>query len=126
MKIALAIIACALAVLEGSPVRAQEDVKIGLDIPLSPPGDPVAGQLIRRGGELAIDYINGPMGGALDDRKAELSVQDSQGRTESGVAAYRRLVSEDHAVAVTGFFHSSVNLAVNEVAKELGVPTVAT
>jgi branched-chain amino acid transport system substrate-binding protein len=107
-------------------VRAADPVVIGLEIPLSPPGDPTAGQLIRRGGELAIEYINGPMGGVLGDRKAALAVQDSQGRTESGVAAYRRLVSEDRAVAVTGFFHSSVNLAANEVAKELGVPTIAT
>ena len=117
---AIALLAVALT------ARAADPIVIGLEIPLSPPGDPIAGQLIRRGGELAIDYINGPMGGVLGDRKAELSVQDSQGRTESGVAAYRRLVSEDHAVAVTGFFHSSVNLAVNEVAKELGVPTIAT
>src|SRR5262249_13945442 len=109
----------------GTPLNAADPVVIGLEIPLSPPGDPTAGQLIRRGGELAIEYINGPMGGVLGDRKAALAVQDSQGRTESGVAAYRRLVSEDRAVAVTGFFHSSVNLAANEVAKELGVPTIA-
>jgi branched-chain amino acid transport system substrate-binding protein len=116
-----------IALLAAAPAaRAADPVVIGLEVPLSPPGDPIAGQLIRRGGELAIDYINGPMGGVLGDRKAELSVQDSQGRTESGVAAYRRLVSEDHAIAITGFFHSSVNLAVNEVAKELGVPTIAT
>jgi len=123
----LRLTAAVLGLLSAAPaVLAADRVVIGLEIPLSPPGDPTAGQLIRRGAELAIDYINGPMGVALGDRKAELSVQDSQGRTESGVAAYRRLVSEDHAVAVTGFFHSSVNLAVNEVAKELGVPTIAT
>jgi branched-chain amino acid transport system substrate-binding protein len=121
-------LACAmLAIIAFAPVaRASDPVVIGLEIPLSPPGDPVAGQLIRRGAELAIDYINGPMGGVFGDRKAALAVQDSEGRTESGIAAYRRLVSEDHAVAVTGFFHSSVNLAVNEVAKALGVPTIAT
>src|SRR6202008_2535450 len=107
-------------------VQAADPVVIGLEIPLSPPGDPASGQLIRRGGELAIEYINGPMGGVLPDRKAALAVQDSQGRTESGISAYRRLVTEDRAVGVTGFFHSSVNLAVNEVAKELGVPTMAT
>jgi branched-chain amino acid transport system substrate-binding protein len=125
MKIALAIIACALAVLEGSPVRAQEDVKIGLDIPLSPPGDPVAGQLIRRGGELAVEYVN-LHGGVLGGRHIALAVQDSQGRTEAGIAGYRRLASEEHVVGVTGFFHSSVAIAVNEVAKELGVPTIST
>src|SRR2546428_12956999 len=109
----------------GTPVQAADPVVIGLEIPLSPPGDPTAGQLIRRGGELAIEYINGPMGGVLPDRKAALAVQDSQGRTESGIAAYRRLVTEDRAVGVTGFLPSSVNLAVNQAAKELGVPTMA-
>jgi len=123
----LRIATATLALLAAATVaHAADPVVIGLEIPLSPPGDPTAGQLIRRGGELAIEYINGPMGGVLGDRKAALAVQDSQGRTESGIAAYRRLVSEDHAVAVTGFFHSSVNLAANEVAKELGVPTMAT
>jgi len=108
-------------------LRAEDlPIVIGLEVPLSPPGDPAAGQLIRRGAELAVDYINGPMGGVLGGRKVALSVQDSQGRTEAGVAAYRRLVGEEHAVAVTGFFHSSVNLAVNEVAKEIGVPTLGT
>src|SRR5271168_1841728 len=127
MRPLLRFAAAALALLAATAVaHAADPVVIGLEIPLSPPGDPTAGQLIRRGGELAIEYINGPMGGVLGGRKAELAVQDSQGRIESGVAAYRRLVSEDRAVAVTGFFHSSVNLAVNEVAKELGVPTIAT
>jgi len=127
MKFTLRAAVAAVALLAAATVaQAADPVVIGLEIPLSPPGDPISGQLIRRGGELAIEYINGPMGGVLADRKAALSVQDSQGRTESGIAAYRRLVTEDRAVGVTGFFHSSVNLAVNEVAKELGVPTLAT
>src|SRR5437660_1220648 len=84
------------------PASAQEPVTVGLVIPLSPPGDPTAGQLIRRGAELAIDYYNGK-GGVLGGRKLQLSVQDSQGRPEGGVAAYRRVVGEDKAVAVTGF-----------------------
>ena len=120
MKFILRAVGAAIALLAAaSVVQAADPVVIGLEIPLSPPGDPASGQLIRRGGELAIEYINGPMGGVLPDRKAALAVQDSQGRTESGIAAYRRLVTEDRAVGVTGFFHSSVNLAVNEVAKEI-------
>jgi branched-chain amino acid transport system substrate-binding protein len=104
----------------------QGPVVIGLAIPLSPPGDPASGQLIRRGAELGIDYINTVMGGVLGGRKASLSVQDTQGRPEAAVAAYRRLATEDHAVAVTGWFHSSDNIAANEVAKEIGVPTIGT
>jgi len=106
--------------------RADESVKIGLEIPLSPPGDAAAGQLIRRGAELAVDYVNTVSGGILGGRKIELVVQDSRGQAEAGVAGYRKLATEDKVIGVTGFFHSSVNIAVNEVAKEIGVPTLAT
>ncbi|HYM32297.1 MAG TPA: ABC transporter substrate-binding protein [Candidatus Cybelea sp.] len=126
-RIALSLATALVALPLANPARAADQpIVIGLEVPLSPPGDPVAGQLIRRGGELAVEYINGPMGGVMGGKKVALSVQDSQGRTEGGVAAYRRLVTEEHAVAVTGFFHSSVNIAANEVAKELGVPTIGT
>ena len=118
--------ALALALtLIGAPARAAEDpVTVGLLIPLSPPGDPTAGQLIRRGAELAVDYYN--QKGGVNGRPLRLSVQDTQGRPEGGVAAYRRVVGEEKAVAVTGFFHSSVNIAANEVAKGMGVPTIGT
>src|ERR1700739_3496823 len=125
MKSTLRLAGAIIALLAAATVvQAADPVVIGLEIPLSPPGDPASGQLIRRGGEFAIEYINGPMGGVLPGRPAALAGPDSKARTESGIAAYRRLVSEDRAVGVTGFFHSSVNLAVNEVAKELGVPTM--
>jgi branched-chain amino acid transport system substrate-binding protein len=113
------------AIVWGAPaLAADEPVTVGLLVPLSPPGDPTAGQLIRRGAELAVEYYNAK-GGVLG-RPLKLSVQDTQGRPEGGVAAYRRVVGEDKAVAVTGFFHSSVNIAVNEVAKGMGVPTIGT
>src|SRR6516225_1050986 len=115
-----------LAGVGGLGRAADEPVTIGLIVPLSPPGDPVGGQLIRRGAELGVDYVNTVMGGVLGGRKVRLAVEDSQGRPEAGIAAYRRLVGEEKAVAVTGFFHSSVNIAANEVAKELGVPTIGT
>lgn len=120
--------ALALALFAAAPgdeARAADPVVVGLSIPLSPPGDPQAGQLIRRGAELAVEYVNGK-GGVLGGRKLELSVQDTQGKPEAGIAAYRRQATSDKAVAVTGYFHSSVNLAVNEVAKEIGVPTIGT
>jgi len=125
-RLAIGAIAFAGVALPLPSSRAADDtVKIGLEVPLSQPGDPAGGQLIRRGAELAIDYINTVMGG-INGKKAELVVQDTQGRPEVGVAAYRKLTSEDHVIGVTGFFHSSVNIAVNEVANEVGVPTIGT
>jgi branched-chain amino acid transport system substrate-binding protein len=126
LRFTAALLALAIGGLGALPAQAADDVMIGLEIPLSPPGDPAAGQLIRRGGELAVDYVNNHMGGVLGGRKIALAVQDSQGRTEAGISGYRRLATEEHVVGVTGFFHSSVNIAVNEVAKELGVPTIST
>jgi branched-chain amino acid transport system substrate-binding protein len=106
----------------GVPASAQ-DIGIGLDIPLSAPGDSAGGQLIRRGAEIGIDMANAS-GGALG-KKFKLFVTDSQSTPAMGVANYRRLVSEDKVVAVTGFFHSSVALGINEVAKEIGIPTMS-
>jgi branched-chain amino acid transport system substrate-binding protein len=106
----------------GAPAQAQ-DIGIGLIVPLSAPGDATGGQLIRRGTEMGIDDVNA-QGGVLG-KKLKLFVQDSQGQPQAGVAAYRRLVSENKVVAVPGFFHSSVAIAVNEVAKEMGVPTLS-
>jgi branched-chain amino acid transport system substrate-binding protein len=123
-----AVVAAALTALAAwiSNAWAQEPVKIGLEIPLSPPGDAAAGQLIRRGAELAVEYVNTVGGGILGGRKIEIAVQDSHGQAEAGVAGYRKLATEDRVIGVTGFFHSSVAIAVNEVAKEIGVPTLAT
>ena len=61
MTLMLRLTGAVIALLAAAPVaRAADPVVIGLEIPLSPPGDPTAGQLIRRGGEFAIEYINGP------------------------------------------------------------------
>jgi len=107
-----------------SAVCAQEPMVFGVITPLSPPGETSLGQQVKRGSEIAVDYIN-EHGGVLG-RKVVLSVQDSAGKNEAGVAAYRRLVTNEQAVAVFGFIHSGVNIAVNEVAKEIGVLTIGT
>jgi branched-chain amino acid transport system substrate-binding protein len=113
----------AAALVVASWAAQAQDIGIGLIIPLSAPGDATGGQLIRRGAEIGVEMINA-QGGVLG-KKVQLFVQDSQGKPEAGVAAYRRLVSENKVVAVPGFFHSSVAIAVNEVAKDMGVPTLA-
>ena len=107
-----------------APAGAQEPIVFGVIVPLSPPGETALGQLAKRGAEIGAEYIN-EKGGVLG-RKVELSIQDSAGKNEQGVAAYRRLVSSEKAVCVFGFIHSGVNIAVNEVAKEMGVPTMGT
>lgn len=122
--LAAVIAAASLAPLAALPALAQEPVVLGVIAPLSPPGETGLGQLVKRGAELGAEYLN-EKGGILG-RKVVVSIQDSAGKNEQGVAAYRRLVSQEKAVAVFGFVHSGVNIAVNEVAKEMGVPTMGT
>ena len=123
-KLFAGVLTTALLALGSLPAQAQEPIVFGVITPLSPPGETALGQLVKRGAELGAEYIN-EKGGILG-RKVQLSVHDSAGKNEQGVAAYRRLVSNEKAVAVFGFIHSGVNIAVNEVAKEMGVPTMGT
>ena len=104
----------------------KKPVKIGLLSPFSPPGDPAAGKRIRWGAELAVKYINEEMGGVLGGRPVEIVVEDDSGTPADGIAGYRKLVQKDGVVAVVGQYHSSVCLAVNKVAKDLGVPLFST
>jgi branched-chain amino acid transport system substrate-binding protein len=104
---------------------AGADIVIGLSTPLSAPGAVTLGQQNQRGADLGIEYVNTVMGGVLGGRKLVMFTEDDQGQNETGVAAYRRLVTEKHAVIVFGYVHSSELLAVNEVAKDLGVPTLS-
>jgi branched-chain amino acid transport system substrate-binding protein len=117
-------VAIAMLATTVSVAAAQESIVFGVITPLSPPGETSLGQQVKRGSEIAVEYLN-EKGGVLG-RKVALSIQDSSGKNEAGVAAYRRLVSNDGAVAVFGFIHSGVNIAVNEVAKEMGIPTMGT
>jgi len=120
------LLAAAVAALTApaSVALAQEPIVFGVITPLSPPGETSLGQQVKRGSEIAVEYLN-EKGGVLG-RKVVLSIQDSQGKNELAVAAYRRLVSNEKAVAVFGFIHSGANIAVNEVAKEMGIPTMGT
>ena len=108
-----------------TPAFAQAPVKIGVLTPLSPPGDAAAGQFIVRGAKMGADDVNA-RGGVLGGRKIELIIEDDSGTPEKGSAGFRKLVSQDQAVAVIGQFHSSVMTAVQALAEEFKVPVFST
>ncbi len=129
----LACVFAAMALAAPPAGLGQEaTVKIGLLTPLSPPGDPGAGQLISRGAALGAEYVNGEMGGVLGKRcgkparRVEIVTEDDSGTPEKGLAGFRKLATRDGAVAVIGQFHSSVMLAVQPLADELKVPFFST
>jgi branched-chain amino acid transport system substrate-binding protein len=108
-----------------APALAQKPVKIGVLTPLSPPGDAAAGQFIARGAKMGAEDVNA-RGGVLGGRKVELVVEDDAGTPEKGAAGFRKLASQDQAVAVVGQFHSSVMTAVQALAEQFKVPVFST
>ncbi len=115
----------------GQPAAATgAPTKIGVLTPLSPPGDTGAGQLIVRGAELAVDYINQRMGPNWVSTNPlpgpiELVKGDDAGTPEIGVAAFRKMVQSDHVAGVVGQYHSSVTVALMPIAEQLKVPMLS-
>ena len=109
-----------------SQAAAKDPVKIGVITPLSPPGDPSAGQLIVRGAKFGVKYVNEEMKGVLGGRSIELVIEDDAGTPEKGVAAFRKLATKDKVTAVIGQYHSSVCAALVDVGAEYGIPTFST
>ena len=107
------------------PALAQKSVKLGILTPLSPPGDASAGQFIVRGAKMGADDVNA-RGGVLSGRKLELVIEDDAGTPEKGAAGFRKLATQDQAVAVIGQFHSSVMTAVQTLAEQFEIPVFST
>ncbi len=135
--VALVVLALAAGIVmtggeSGWPAPAP--ITLGVLTPLSPPGDASAGQLIERGAQLGVQYINTVMGGVFGGREGcalpatpvRLAVEDDSGVPEKAVAGFRRLVAEHHAVGVWGAFHSSAMLAAAPLADEFMVPYLST
>ena len=101
-RVLLSAIAVALTV-PATAALAQEPIVFGVITPLSPPGETSLGQQVKRGSEIAVEYLN-EKGGVLG-RKVVLSIQDSAGKNEQAVAAYRRLVTNEKAVHGTWPLH---------------------
>ena len=124
-RASIAVLAALLILGLAAPAHAQKPVKIGVLTPLSPPGDSGAGQLILRGAKMAAEELNA-RGGILGGRKVELVIEDDSGTPEKGIAGFRKLASQDHVAGVMGQFHSSVMLAVQDLAEQFKVPVFAT
>src|SRR3989454_2246591 len=124
-RVRTALLTALLVVGLTAPARAQTPVKIGVLTPVSPPGDAAAGQFIVRGAKMGAEDVNA-RGGVLSGRKIELVVEDDSGTPEKGAAGFRKLATQDQAVAVVGQFHSSVMTAVQALAEQFKVPVFST
>ncbi|HEX2137838.1 MAG TPA: ABC transporter substrate-binding protein [Microvirga sp.] len=116
----------ALGLLAGTTAQAQPnppEVKIGMIAPMSGPWAR-QGELMKKGGDLAIDDIN-KAGGvkALGGAKLKLVIFDTGDSVEKAKNAAQRMVAEEpDLVGVTGAWLSSFTLAVSEVTERAELP----
>ncbi len=103
---------------------AQETIKIGAPIAMSPPGSVAQGKEVRDGLTIAQEMLN-KAGGVLG-KKIEILYEDHQGIPEKGRAAVEKLITRDKVVAITGEHASSVTLADIDVAHRYNIPLVNT
>lgn len=98
-------------------------LRVGVLTPLSPPGDPVAGELVVRGAVLGARYAAQHAGVPVrlmlenDQRGAEL-----EHMSRSAVGALAKLVFVDRVSAVVGQWHLRTTPAVAAAAERLAVP----
>lgn len=119
------LLSAAMVLALAAPAAAQQEVKVGLLVPLSGiyarPG-----AVMRMGAEMGIEHINAQggiksMGGA----KMKLVVLDSGDSTEKAKAAAQRMVAQEtDLVVATGAYLSSFTLAVTEVTERANLPVL--
>lgn len=95
------------------------DVKVGVVIPLSGVTATV-GQNVKKAYDLAASEINAS--GGIGGKKLDFLYQDSTGLPDVGGRAARQLIQQDHVVALTGSYESSVTLVVAQTAEQAKVP----
>jgi branched-chain amino acid transport system substrate-binding protein len=115
--------ALALGTVGRARAQAPAEVKVALIAPMSGPWAR-QGELMKKGGDLAIKHIN-EQGGikALGGAKMKLVVLDAGDSAEKAKNAAQRLVSsETDVVGGTGAWLSSFTLAVTEVTERAELP----
>jgi len=103
--------ACALA---ATPARAE--LRVGFMGPMTGPLG-ITGQELKRGFDLAVEHLNGKIGG----QPTQVFVGNDQGNPNVATAEISRLIEKDKIHAVVGFSASNVVMAVSQPLSKAGV-----
>ena len=123
----------ALFILLATPVLAEEEVRIGVILPLT--GSAAStGLELRNAAELAAEIVNTPMkdlhlplaAGAglphLKGAKLKLIFADHQGNPQLGASEAERLITQEKVAALVGCYFSAVTATASQVAERHGIP----
>ena len=105
---------------------ADETILLGGVVPLSAPGSVAGGIGMKWGFEQAVADINSDCGIEIDGKnhRIDLVTGDSEGVSEYGQLVVERLVLQDGARGIVGFYHSAVGLATMGVVEKFRIPTI--
>lgn len=124
----------------GAPIPAladdaEEPIKIGFLTPVS--GDTATyGNQVKCAGDMIAAIVNEARPDLhmalaadaglpnLDGRKVELVVADTKGDPSTAASEAKRLITEEHVVAMTGQYTSAITKAVAVVTENYGIPLV--
>jgi branched-chain amino acid transport system substrate-binding protein len=122
--------------LEPGETPAQENIKIGLIMPLTG-NSASAGQQARAAVELGAEIVNranpdlaGSLAGSaglpnLKHARLQVVTANDRGDPAVGEKEAARLIHQEHVVAIQGSYASSVTLAASAVAEKSGIPFMA-
>jgi branched-chain amino acid transport system substrate-binding protein len=126
------LVAAALVLLVAGPALAAappKAIKIGITAPLTGPAAE-AGVALKQGFILAADEWNGAGGVMIKEFNkkipVEVLIEDCQSKPEVGVAIAEKLFTRDKVDVLLGdAFHSSVTMAIMELAPKYGKPIMS-
>lgn len=119
--LALLSVSCAGSLGSGGDNDPKKPVKIGVVTGLT--GAYVQlGQGQQNGAKLAAEVLRNRVG----DRPLQVIVRDDQLKPEAALREAQSLVQGDHVDFLTGCVSAATTLAINQVAKEAGVPYLGT
>lgn len=118
ITLALLMAMISLPILAPSPALGQ-GIRVGVLLPLE--GKLASyGEIERESFSMAVDEINAA--GGVNGKMIDLKVEDTASMPEKGLAAMKKLISEDKALVVGGGCSSPVTYAVAALAQEQKVP----
>lgn len=123
-----------LLLVLAAPAAAQEEVRIGVILPLTGAAAST-GLELKNASELAADLVNStqhgdlglPLAGKgglprLKGAKIRLIFADHQGNPQVGASEAERLITQEKVVALTGCYFSAVTATASQVAERHGIP----
>ena len=121
-RLVVVLLAVVGLVAAGALAADEGPIKIGVVLPMSPPGAYASGNPMWWAVLQAVGEVN--EAGGIFGREVVAILGDTRGVPEEARAATKRLITKDKVVGVIGNYHSSCALAELDLFKEYHIPYI--